>query len=176
MQSRDIEHRIACKHIDMDSESFYLTILLELDRLMEDVIGSEESKGFIGMVADRVGNIFYDKYKSVLDDEVMSPDVIAHVLVDLKRRIGGKFSISDISTDTIVLQNSRCPFGSNVAGKKALCSMTANVFGKITSSETGYAAIELDKTIANGDGHCRVIVHLTPVDTNKELMYEYFSV
>lgn len=176
MQPEDIENRISCKNIEIDSESFYLTILLELDKLMEDVIGSEESKGFIGMVADRVGGIFYDKYKSALDDETMTPDAIAHVLVDLKRRIGGQFTISDISTDAIVLQNSRCPFGSNVVGKKALCSMTANVFGKITSNETGYAAIELDKTIANGDGYCRVIVHMTPIDTNKELMYEYFSV
>ncbi|WP_420934137.1 hypothetical protein ACOJR9_17345 [Alteromonas sp. A081] len=73
---------------------------------MEDVIGTEESKGFVGMVADHVGEMFYEKYKTHLGDEKMPPEVIAQVLVDLKRRIGGKFSLSAITPNTIVLQNS----------------------------------------------------------------------
>jgi predicted ArsR family transcriptional regulator len=171
-----LEQRIACKQIDIDVASFYQTILLELETLMEDVIGAEESKGFIGMVADHVGAMFHGKYKAQLGDEKMSPEVIAHVLVDLKRRIGGRFSVSTVTPDTIVLQNSLCPFGINVVGKQPLCHMTANVFGKIVSAENGYAAVELNKTIANGDGHCHVVVHLKPQDDHKDVVHEYFGV
>nr|WP_287009816.1 methanogen output domain 1-containing protein [Alteromonas sp.] len=147
-----------------------------METLMEDVIGTEESKGFVGMVADHVGAMFHEKYKAQLGDERMSPEVIAQVLVDLKRRIGGRFSVSAITPDTIVLQNSLCPFGVNVVGKQPLCHMTANVFGKLVSSENGYAAVELNKTIANGDGHCYVVVHLKPQQDQKDVAHEYFGV
>ena len=61
-----LEQRIACKQIDIDVASFYQTILLELETLIENVIGTEESKGFIGMVADHVGAMFHGKYKAQL--------------------------------------------------------------------------------------------------------------
>ncbi len=151
-------------------------MLLELEKLMEDVIGTEESKGFVGIVADHVGAMFHEKYKSQLGSDMASPEVIAHVLVDLKRRIGGQFSISSISPESIILQNYKCPFGTNVVGKTPLCNMTANVFGKIAATESGYAAVELNKTIANGDGHCHVVVHLRPLKERRDIAHEYFGV
>ncbi|GMM73576.1 hypothetical protein MTsDn5_35290 [Alteromonas gracilis] len=88
MTEQNIANRIACKNIDIDASSFHQIILLELEKLLEDVIGYEESKSFISMVADKVGELLYNKYKVEINDEAMTLDTIAHVLVDLKRRIG----------------------------------------------------------------------------------------
>jgi hypothetical protein len=40
--------------------------------------------------------------------------------------------------------------------------MTSNVFGSIAAENLGYSKIELQKTIARGDGECRVVVYLKP--------------
>lgn len=175
MIANSVANRISCKNIDLNGHSFHRTIILELEKLLEDVIGVEESKSFISMVADKVGSLIYEQYKKELNNESLSIETIAHVLVDLKRRIGGEFRISEISKDAIVLLNTKCPFGTNVVNKKPLCNMTANVFGKIVSSELDYAAVELNKTIANGDGHCHVIIHLTPRGDFEGRVNEYFG-
>lgn len=175
MTEQNIANRIACKNIDINASSFHQTILLELEKLLEDVIGYEESKSFISMVADKVGELLYNKYKVEINDEAMTLDTIAHVLVDLKRRIGGRFRVSEVSKNAIVLLNTKCPFGVNVVGKRPLCSMTANVFGKIVSTQFSYAAVELKKTIANGDGHCHIVIHLEPSSDDTGALNEYFG-
>ncbi len=175
MAEQNVAKRIACKNIDIDASSFHQTILLELEKLLEDVIGFEESKSFISLVADKVGEMLYDKYKRELNDEAMTIETMAHILVDLKRRIGGRFRVSEISRNAIVLINTQCPFGVNVVGKRPLCSMTANVFGKIVSTEFSYAAVELKKTIASGDGHCHIVIHLEPHDDEMGGISEYFG-
>lgn len=51
------------------------------------------------------------------------------------------------------------PFGSYVRDRESLCMMTSNVFGKIASSNLGYARVVLEETIAKGDAGCRVVVN-----------------
>ena len=93
---------------------------------------------------------------------------VQDVLVDLKRRIHGEFYIIEEDEEKIVLGNKRCPFGDKVIGRPSMCMMTSNVFGVITAQNLGYSRVELDKTIANGDPECRVVVYLkaSPEGTN----------
>jgi len=44
-----------------------------------------------------------------------------------------------------------------------MCMMTSNVFGSIAAQNLGYAKVELQQTIAQGDPGCRVVVYLNPV-------------
>ncbi len=61
-----------------------------------------------------------------------------------------------------MLGNRACPFGDKVIGRKALCMMTSNVFASIAAENLGYAKVVLEKTIADGDPGCRVVVLLKP--------------
>nr|WP_240335536.1 methanogen output domain 1-containing protein [Pseudotabrizicola algicola] len=81
------------------------------------------------------------------------------VLVDLKAKIDGGFRIEEDTASSLVFFNDKCPFGSRVEGRQSLCMMTSNVFGFIASQCKGYAKVELEKTIAAGDGMCRVKLH-----------------
>jgi predicted ArsR family transcriptional regulator len=38
------------------------------------------------------------------------------------------------------------------------------VFGAISAQNLGYAKVELQETIAEGHGGCRVVVHLKPTE------------
>jgi predicted ArsR family transcriptional regulator len=82
--------------------------------------------------------------------------------VDLKRRIQGDFYIIEQDDEKIVLGNRACPFAEKVLGRPSMCMMTSNVFGVVAAENLGYARVELQETIAEGEPGCRVVVHLRP--------------
>ena len=47
-------------------------------------------------------------------------------------------------------------------GYRADGTVAFNAFGVISAENLGYAKVELQKTIAQGHGECRVVVYLTP--------------
>ena len=54
--------------------------------------------------------------------------------------------------------------------------MTSNVFGSIAAENLGYAKVDLQETIAEGDPRCRVVVHLKPTeDAEASDGREYFK-
>ncbi|MFC6438856.1 methanogen output domain 1-containing protein [Bowmanella sp. JS7-9] len=170
------DHKIQALELSVDPAKFYLEILIELNETLNDVVGEQESHGLISLVADKIGRYFEGMYRHALGMQKFDVDTLAAILIDLKRRIGGEFYIHDIKPTRIELKNTRCPFSERVVGQTTLCAMTSNVFGRISADSQGYAAVELSKTIARGDGHCHVIVHLDSHQERSDDVIEYFDV
>ena len=105
----------------------------------------------------------------------LNREQVTAVLVDLKRRIDGDFFVIEESEDRIVLGNRRCPFGDAVRDRPSLCMMTSNVFGFIAAQNLGYAAVDLQQTIAAGHPTCRVVVSLKPAAHPSPALREYFQ-
>lgn len=163
-------------NIGRDRDQFLRELLRELSGTLEAVVGLEQAAGFISTVGGRIGEVMNDEYRGLAGSDRLSSEQVAGALVDLKRRIDGGFSIESMDENQIVLVNTACPFGKYVEGRKSLCMMTSNVFGKIAAENLGYARVELEETIANGDGRCRVIVHLArPDDDEVDIGREYFA-
>ncbi len=148
--------------IPLERDVFLRTLLSELAGTLSSVVGLQEASGFVSVVGQRMGQQINDMYRSTMGVSSLNPAQVSDVLVDLKRRIQGDFFVIEQDEDKIVLGNRACPFGDKVIGKKALCMMTSNVFGGITAENLGYAKVVLEKTIAEGAGECRVVVHLKP--------------
>jgi predicted ArsR family transcriptional regulator len=146
----------------LERDIFLRTLLRELAGTLEEIVGLDEAAGFISVVGARMGRDLDLAYRDALGCPTLDREQVAEVLVDLKRRIEGGFSIERVADDRIVLVNTACPFGDKVLERPSLCMMTSNVFGSITADNLGYAKVELEETIARGDGGCRVTVHLGP--------------
>lgn len=140
-------------------DTFLLELLRELSGVLEDTVGLEEAEGFIALVGNRMGAAMNRSYQKALGCDKLDAKQIAMVMVDLKARIEGGFSIETIDDTCIILTNTTCPFGDHVEGRPSLCMMTSNVFGRIAASNLGYARVVLDKTIARGDPGCRIVVN-----------------
>ena len=95
-------------------------------------------------------------------------DAVRDVCLDLKRRIQGDFYVISEDDEKIVFGNKRCPFGDKVVGRRALCMMTSNVFGTIAAENLGYGKVALERTLANGDSECRVVLYLQPTPAAAE--------
>ena len=161
--------------IALESDIFLRKLIRELSGVIEDVIGIEEAEGFVSVVAQRMGEWLDASYRDANGVDELDVQQVAAVLVDLKRRINGGFSIEECSPERIVLVNNACPFGDMVIGRTSLCQMTSSVFGTIAAENLGYARVTIDEAIARGDPGCRVIVHLQPQDeVNDSNTMEYF--
>lgn len=142
----------------LNREDFVLDLVRDISGTLEDVVGLQEAEGYLALVGHMMGDRLNELYRSAPGEDI-PPERIPEILLDLKQRIGGSFEVEHIDETGIVFVNHDCPFGARVEGRRSLCMMTSNVFGFITAESRGYAKVELQKTIAAGDGLCRVLVH-----------------
>jgi predicted ArsR family transcriptional regulator len=148
--------------VPLDRDIFTRTLIRELAGTLEDVVGLKEAAGFVSVVGQNIGNQMNSDYKTAFGVDSLSREQVRDVLVDLKRRIQGQFFVIEEDESKIVLGNRACPFEDKVLGRKSMCMMTSNVFGSIAAENLGYAKVELQQTIAAGDGGCRVVVYIQP--------------
>lgn len=160
--------------IPLERDLFLRSMLRELAGTLQDVVGLDEASGFISLVGQRIGDQLNQNYRTALNRSQLNRQQVAEVLVDLKRRIDGGFSIVEMNEERIVLSNTRCPFAEKVIGRPALCMMTSNVFGNIAAENLGYARVELEQTIAEGASGCRVVIHLNLTTDENLVGREYF--
>ncbi len=163
-------------NVPLEREGFFGTLVRELSGTLQDLVGLEEASGFISVVGQTMGREIDKEYKSALKISNLSREQIAEVLVDLKKRIKGDFYVIEQSDEKIVFGNRVCPFGEKVIDRPSMCMMTSNVFGSIAADNLGYAKVELQETIANGDSGCRVVVYLKYTEEAEEAAgREYFK-
>lgn len=162
--------------ISLERDLFLRTLIRELSGTLQNLVGLEEASGFISVVGQNMGKQIDHAYKSALQVSNLSREQVTQVLLDLKARIKGDFYIIEETDEKIVFGNKTCPFAEKVAGRPSMCMMTSNVFGSITADNLGYAKVELQKTIANGDAGCQVVVYLKPTEEAEDAEgREYFK-
>lgn len=145
---------------DLDKTRFYLEMITNLTSSLERVIGYEDTEGYLALVGSEMGHDLYKAYCSDSGKPDLTAEAIAKVLVDLKTRIDGGFSVESVEDGKITLINNRCPFGKKAAGLQSLCMITSSVFGVISSEAAGQANVDIQKSLAAGDTCCRVVVYL----------------
>jgi predicted ArsR family transcriptional regulator len=148
--------------VSLEHDVFLRSLLRELAGTLEDVVGLEESSGFMSVVSQKIGDQINEDYKRALCVSELDREQVARVLVDFKRRIRGDFYVIEDTDEKIVLRNRRCPFGDKVIGRPSMCMMTSNVFGVIAAENLGRAKVSLEETIAQGAAGCRVTIYLEP--------------
>ena len=162
--------------VELNRDNFLRELIGQLAGSLQDVVGLQEAAGFVSVVGQAIGEQANRDYTAAMQVPVLNREQVADVLVDLKRRIQGDFYVIEQDDEKIVLGNHACPFEEKVLDRPSMCMMTSNVFGAIAAENLGYAKVELQKTIANRDGHCRVIVYLkSTVEAQAAEGREYFQ-
>jgi len=163
-QSQVTGKKIQELNVNLERDGFLRNLIRELSGLLEDMVGLEETSGFISVLGQNIGTQINQLYRQELKIPKLNREQVADVLADLKNRINGEFFIEEQDDKKIVLKSKSCPFAEKVKDRSSLCMMTSNVFGVITADNLGYAKVDLEKTIARGDTECRVVVYLEADD------------
>lgn len=159
--------QVAKAAVPLERDVFLRSLIRELAGTLERVVGVEEASGYVSVVGAAIGQQIDEEYKRALQVDNLTRDQVSAVLVDLKRRIQGKFYVIEETDDYIVFGNDACPFAEKVVGRPSMCMMTSNVFGYIAAQNLGYAKVELQETMARGDQHCRVVVHIRQTEESE---------
>lgn len=164
-------------NIPLERDGFLRNLIRELSGLLEDMVGLEETAGFISVVGQNIGTEINQIYRQEMNTPKLNREQVADVLSDLKHRINGSFVVESQDDSKIVFVNQDCPFAEKVKDRSSLCMMTSNVFGVISADNLGYAKVDLEKTIARGDSQCRVVIYLNADDdeTKSAGGREYFD-
>jgi predicted ArsR family transcriptional regulator len=160
--TNEVVHQLEILDMPLERDVFLRELIRELSGVLQDVVGVQEASGFVSVVGQNIGDKIGAQYKAALNVSQLNRAQVAAVLVDLKRRIQGDFYIIEETDEKLVFGNRACPFQEKVVGRESMCMMTSNVFGAIAAENLGYAKVSLEKTIAAGDGECRVVVYLKP--------------
>jgi predicted ArsR family transcriptional regulator len=158
------DHDLGTVAVPLDRDRFLRALIRELAGTLEDVIGIEETNGYISLVGGAIGSAIERDYRAALQVGHLDRTQVAAVLVDLQRRIQGDFYVISEDDEKIVLGNRACPFGDQVRDRPSMCMMTSNVFGSVAANNLGYAKVELQEAIARGHAGCRVVIYLQPTD------------
>lgn len=156
------EISLSSSNIPLDRDIFLRSLIRELAGVLEDVVGYSEASGYISLVGQNIGEWINDIYRKEMSVALLSREQVADVLVDLKARIHGDFSVVSQDDEKIVLDNTTCPFGDKVLDRASMCMMTSNVFGAIAAENLGYAKVVIEQSFAKRDEKCKVIVYLKP--------------
>lgn len=159
---------------DLTPVSFLQTFILELMHASEQ-LGQNHSQQLIEHIARTAGCFFEEvyRYDNNNKDQMLGIESYIELILGLKNNIGGNFSLSSSTQDSIAVCNSTCPFGEKVVNFPELCGMTSSVFGGIAARNFGYAKVEIAKSIAQHDGCCEVYIHLNPETAKNKRGIEY---
>lgn len=101
-------------NIPLNRDLFLRTLIRELAGTLEEVVGYEEAAGYISLVGQHMGDWINALYTRELGVAALNRQQVGEVLVDLKQRIHGNFSIVERDKERIVLQSTTCPFEDKV--------------------------------------------------------------
>lgn len=141
---------------------FLQTFVIELMDLCEES-GTAQAEQIIERIARSAGRFFEETFRAEFGlDQALDRERYADLIIGLKNKIGGHFSLVSSDADCIRVASSSCPFGEGVKNSPELCRMTSGVFGAIAARNFGYAKVVLERRIALGHEGCEVAVHLNP--------------
>lgn len=147
--------------IALDRDTFMRQLIASLGLLNEGILGSDVAGAYIMNVGLSMGAAIEAEYKRFWElDRPFTVDEYTHVIIDLKQKINGNFSLVANDPTKVVVRTTSCPFDTFVRQSPSLCFMTSSVFGGIAARNFGYAKVVLHKRIALGDPGCYVTVHL----------------
>jgi len=90
--------------IPLDRDLFLRALIRELAGVLEEVVGYEEAAGYVSLVGQNMGEWMNEIYKKHLGVSQLNRSQVAEVLVDLKKRIQGEFTVaSQDDTNSIML-------------------------------------------------------------------------
>ena len=152
---------------------FLQTFVLELMDLCAET-GISPTEQLIERIARGAARFFEEAFRTEFGVHGnLDREGYADLIVGLKNRIGGHFSL--VSSDSACLRvvTSRCPFGAGVRNAPELCRMTSSVFGGIAARNFGYARVVLEERIALGAAGCTVAIHLDGASAGEQDGVEY---
>ncbi len=137
----------------IEAQNEFKTIMTDILPLILQSIPPGKMTEVIGQMSKRVEDVIWAKYIKDIPKEIAET---ANLTCSVLNKLGGGFSVKEISQKGYVLINDKCPWGENGRINPALCMMTKAIFARIGVHIYKDINLNLKKTIAGKDGCCLI--------------------
>lgn len=137
----------------IEAQNEFKTIMTDILPLILQSIPPGKMTEVIGQMSKRVEDVIWAKYIKDTPKEIAET---ANLTCSVLNKLGGGFSVKEISQKGYVLVNDKCPWGENGRINPALCMMTKAIFARIGVHIYKDINLNLKKTIAGKDGCCLI--------------------
>jgi len=137
----------------IEAQNEFKTIMTDILPLILQSIPPGKMTEVIGLMSKRVEDVIWAKYIKDVPKEIAET---ANLTCSVLNKLGGDFSVKEISQKGYVLINDKCPWGENGRINPALCMMTKAIFARIGAHIYKDINLNLKKTIAGNDGCCLI--------------------
>jgi predicted ArsR family transcriptional regulator len=137
----------------IEAQNDFRTIMINVLPILLQSIEPSRKNEVISQMSKQVDDVIWIKYIHDIPKEITQT---ANISCNLMNKLGGGFSVELANEKGYVLRNNKCPWGEYGKINPVLCMITKAIFARISIHMYKNVSVYINKTIAGGDGFCRV--------------------
>ena len=141
----------------IEAQNEFKTIMTDILPLLLQSINPAKMNEVISQMSGQVEEVIWAKYIHDLPKEIMQT---ANISCSVMNKLGGSFSVEEVNERGYVMRNNKCPWGEHGRINPVLCMMTKAIFARIGIHVYKDVNVDIEKTIAGGDGYCRIKIYM----------------
>jgi two-component system cell cycle response regulator len=141
----------------IEAQNEFKTIMTNILPLLLQSINPAKMTEVIIQMSGQVEEVIWDKYIHDMPKEIMQT---ANISCSVLNKLGGSFSVEEVNEKGYVMRNNKCPWGEHGKINPVLCMMTKVIFARIGIHVYKDVNVDIEKTIAGGDGYCRIKIYM----------------
>ena len=140
----------------IEAQNDFKTIMANLLPLMLESIPLEKKSQVIKEMSKRVEDVLAKKY---ITESSVNMEQAATTACNIMDLLGGDFQVLKTQEKSSTIRCNVCPWGEYGTISPVLCMLTKAIFTKIGVRINKNINVDVNKTIAGGDGHCLIEIY-----------------
>lgn len=134
----------------IEVQNDFKTIMADLLPFLLRDIHPDKKTEVIRQMSQQVENYLWTKYIQDMPTDISQT---ADISCNIMNWLGGGFSVETIDDKGFTVKNLKCPWAGNSINP-VLCMLTKAIFTRIGMRVYNNIQVDIEKTIAGGDGYC----------------------
>jgi PAS domain S-box-containing protein len=142
----------------LEAQSELRTILTDTIPVLLMGAPPEKENMFIHQMCSSIEEVLWEKHLVGVKEVDMK--TLGSVLCKIMNDLGGDFRIESVDDRKCVVKGNACPWGTQAQRNQVLCMLTRGIFSRLAAKVFEDVAVNLDKTIGNGDEYCSIQIQV----------------
>lgn len=138
----------------LEAQSELRTILTDTIPVLLTGAPPERENMFIYQMCNSIEEVLWGKHLAGVKEVGMK--TLGSVLCKIMNDLGGDFEIESVAEIECIVKGNACPWGTQAQRNPVLCMLTRGIFSRLAAKVFKDVAVNLDKTIGNGDEYCSI--------------------
>ncbi len=157
IKSKSYHDQLIRSKEQIEAQNDFKTIMTNILPVILQNIPPAKMNEVLSRMSREVEDIIWTKYVHDIPKEIAQT---ANITCNVLNKLGGGFSVSEVSEKGYVIMNDKCPWGGREKTNPVLCMMTKAIFARIGVHIYKNINVDIKKTIAGKNDCCLIELFL----------------